>query len=103
MICRVQRWCVEPLRRALIARSLRRSEKARGNLPDIGARVSGELVEYQAPIIDTIPAYPYSPEQCIAMHRASFAVAIDSFGHEINPRRRPRVAAFNTHRSLRRI
>jgi hypothetical protein len=46
-------------------------EKAKGNLPDIGARVAGELVEYQAPIIDTIPAYPYSPEQCIALHRAA--------------------------------
>jgi hypothetical protein len=36
-----------------------------------GEVVAGEpLVEYAAPVIDTIPAYPYSAEECIALHRA---------------------------------
>jgi hypothetical protein len=42
-----------------------------GDLVNSGEITPGELVEYQAPIIDTIPAYPYSPAECIALHRAA--------------------------------
>jgi hypothetical protein len=41
-----------------------------GDLVNSGEITPGELVEFQGRIVDSFPAYPYSAEECIALHRA---------------------------------
>jgi hypothetical protein len=44
-----------------------------GDLVNSGKITPGELVEFQGRIVETFAAYPYSAEECIALHRARIA------------------------------
>lgn len=65
-----------------------------GDLIPSGESVAGEVLPFEARIIETYPFCPYSAEQIIAAHRHRNAWRDPPA---------PRIAPFRHHRSLRRI
>jgi hypothetical protein len=80
---------------------LHRDRDSDGCLNPGGERVAGELVEYQPRIVEVFEGINYTVEQIIFAHHSRNAIRGDGWMVGDAPRQ-TRIAAFNTHRSLRR-